>query len=385
MKDITSTLFPINEEDKEKLNYAIYKCGCGELYRFIGSKKEYPIDEIARIFKEVKSHFNENDKEGKSTIQSLDAAYAVISDKRLRNYYDQELYDEVVKDEKEYFDSVNKKKHSLLSIIGFLSTPFEIAKLVINASQSQSSSFQILQSFVKSRSVLQLCKISSLQAIYPSVMAAAIIPLFVLKDRFLGYSFSKIGKLTDEILWISSSFCFTFPLECYILASNHLSFFNVIKKVVLCQDIETGKFNFRNLASTFLHVLSMYAINRVYKIGVDTLEAYVESKSLENPNSTFWRNASIIKSTYVKSLLLSLFLVPYHTILSQYPYLYIQRYLGNPTRLISTNPISLAVHLVKTQGFGKLYKSLPFAYVAISFNEYLCDTLNKKQMNVNCQ
>ncbi|KAM9993398.1 hypothetical protein ACTFIZ_011361 [Dictyostelium cf. discoideum] len=368
-----SQVFPITVEDVKKICHAIVYHQCGELYRFLGAKKEDTIDKIAHSYKEVRSNF-ENDI---LITASLDAAYEIISDKRLRDYYDEKMYDDMVQTELEYFQSLNQKNHTLISIIGVLLSPLEVVSLVINTTPSPSSfsSLQILQSFIKKHSAFSLGKILLAQAILPSTLAAIIQPLFMLKDKFT-YSFSMIGKLTDEIVSYLLTFTTTFPIECYMQTAHSLSLLEVIKKVVLCQDGVTGKLNFKNLTHTFISSFGMYATSRLLRIGYNKLEAYVQSKSLENPNSTFWRKSLIIKSIYVKSMLLSLFLIPYEAIHSQYSFLYVQRYLGKPTLSLSINPISLAVDLVKTKGYRKLYKSLPFSYVSLLLEEYLISNLS---------
>ncbi|KAM9998599.1 hypothetical protein ACTFIY_008259 [Dictyostelium cf. discoideum] len=371
MKD--SPIFSITIEDVEKICYAIQYHQCGELYRFLGVKKEDTIDKIAHTYKEIKSSFV-NDK---IVSASLDAAYEIISDKRLRDYYDEKMYDDMVRTELEYFQSLNQKNQTLLSTIGALLAPLEIASLVINTTPSAASlsSLQILGSFIKKHSAFSLGKIVLTQAILPSTLAMIIQPLFLLKDKYT-YSFTKVGKLTDEIVSYLSTFIITFPLDCYMQTAHNLSLLEVVKKVVLCQDGVSGKLNFKNLAYTFISSFGMYAFSRLIRIGYNKVEAYVESKSLENPNSTFWRNSLIIKSIYVKSIFMSLFLIPYETIHSQYSYLYVQRYLGKPTLSLSINPISLAVDLVKSQGYRKLYKSLPFSYISLLLEEYLISNLS---------
>ncbi|KAM9957683.1 hypothetical protein ACTFIW_012652 [Dictyostelium discoideum] len=371
MKD--SQIFPITVEDVKKICYAIQVHKCGELYRFLGVKKEDTIDKIAHTYKEIKRNF-ENDEIVKA---SLDAAYEIISDKRLRDYYDEKMYDDMVREELEYYQSLNQKNQTLLSTIGALLAPLEIASLVINTTPSSASisSLQILRSFIKKHSAFSLGKIVLTQAILPSTLAMIIQPLFILKDKYT-YSFSMVGKLTDEIVSYLSTFIITFPLDCYMQTAHNLSLLEVIKKVVLCQDGVTRKLNFKNIAYTFISSFGMYAFSRLLRIGYNKVEEYVESKSLENPNSTFWRNSLIIKSIYAKSIFMSLFLVPYEAIHSQYSYLYVQRYLGKPTLSLSINPISLAVDLVKSQGYRKLYKSLPFSYISLLLEEYLLSNLS---------
>ncbi|KAM9993397.1 hypothetical protein ACTFIZ_011360 [Dictyostelium cf. discoideum] len=369
MKDIQ--IFPITEEDKVKIFYATNECECGELYRFLGVKKEDTINKIAHTYKQIRSNF-ENDKQ---TTESLDAAYSVISDKRLRDYYDREIYDEMVTLELEYFQSLNKKNHTLLSIIGALAAPFEIASLVINTTPSHSNSLRVLQSFIRNNNAFSLGKIILAQAIVPSTAAISLQPLFLLKDKFT-YPFSPMGKLTDGILWCFTSFAIAFPLDCYTQSANKLSFLEVIRKVVLCQDGVTGKFNFKNLTHSFISSVGIYVISKLCKVILNKLVEYVELKSLENPNSTFWRNSQIIKSIYAQTFLLSLLLVPCETVRSQYSYLFVQRYFGNSFNLLSTNPISIAVDLVKTQGYRKLYKAFPFSYVTFLLNEYVASSVN---------
>ncbi|KAN0006611.1 hypothetical protein ACTFIU_003325 [Dictyostelium citrinum] len=367
-------VFPISEEDQYKVYHAVTELQCGELYRFLGVKKEDTIDKIAQTYKVIRSNFEDD----KQTLENLDAAYAVISDKRLREFYDKELYLEMVKLELEYFQSLNQKNHSLLSMFAILAAPFEIASLVLYSSTSRENSLQILKSFIKRHSAFSLGKIVISQALVPSAVALTIQPLFIMKDKLIG-SYSTMGKFTDEILWCLASFVVAFPFDCYILSANHqLSFIQVVKKVILCQDSITGKFNFKNLTHTFISVCGMYAVNTVLKGSVKKLEQYVESKSLENPNSTFWKNALIVKSLYAKTFLLSLLLVPYETIRCQYPHLYIQNYLGNTSILMTTNPISLTINLIKSQGFGKLYKAFPFSFVIFLLNEYLVYAVKKE-------
>ncbi|KAM9996487.1 hypothetical protein ACTFIY_002697 [Dictyostelium cf. discoideum] len=364
-------IFPITEEDKVKIFYATHECQCGELYRFLGVKKEDTIDKIAHSYKQVRSNF-ENDKE---IAESLDAAYSVISDKRLRDYYDREIHDEMATLELEYFKSLNQKNHTLLSIMGTLAAPFEIASLVINTTPNHSNSLKVLKSFIRNNNAFSLGKIILAQAIVPSTIAISLQPLFILKDKF-AYPFSTMGKLTDEILWCFTSFVVAFPLDCYIQSANKLSFLEVIKKVVLCQDGVTGKFNFKNITYTFISSVGIYATSRLLKGIINKLIEYVESKSLENPKSTFWRNSTlIIKSIYTKTFLLTLALVPCETVRSQFSCLFVQRYLGNSVNILSTSPISIAVDLVKTQGYRKLYKSFPFTYVTFLLNEFLTSTV----------
>ncbi|KAM9998598.1 hypothetical protein ACTFIY_008258 [Dictyostelium cf. discoideum] len=363
MKD--TQIFPITQEDVDKIIYAFDECRCGELYRFLGVKKEDTIDEIAHTYKEIRSNF-ENDK---LTLERLDVAYSVISDKTLRDFYDQNFYNELVRMELEYNQSISKRNNALLSVVGAAMAPLEMLSVIIHTTPNSSSlsssvsSMKILQSFFKNNGFLSVGKIILAQAILPSTFGILFQQqLLRLKDKFT-YPFSRTGKITDEILNYFSSFIVIFPIECYVQTVKYLSFFEVIKKVVLCQDGVTGKLNFKNLTHTFISSFGIYVLSKTLRIGFDKLEGYIESKSLENPNSAIWRNALLIKSIYVKSFLISLVLVPFETINTQYSYLYVQRYLGNPVQILATNPISLAVGLVKAQGFKKLYKSLPFSYL----------------------
>ncbi|EAL63986.1 hypothetical protein DDB_G0286977 [Dictyostelium discoideum AX4] len=360
MKD--TQIFQITQEDVDKIIYAFDGCQCGELYRFLGVKKEYTIDKIALTYKEIRSNF-ENDK---MTLERLDVAYSIISDKRLRDCYDKNFYNELVRIELEYNQSISKRNNALLSMVGTALAPLEMVSVIIHTapnSSSSVSSMKILQSFFKNNGFLSVGKIFLAQAVLPSTIGILVQQqLYRLKDKF-AYPFSKTGKITDEIINYFSSFIVIFPIECYVQTVKYLSFFEVIKKVVLCQDGVTGKFNFKNLAHTFISSFGIYVLSKTLRIGVDKLEGYIESKSVENPNSAIWRNALLIKSVYVKSILMSLVLAPLEAINSQYSYLYVQRYLGNPVQILTNNPISLAVDLVKTQGFKKLYKSLPFSYL----------------------
>ncbi|KAM9993399.1 hypothetical protein ACTFIZ_011362 [Dictyostelium cf. discoideum] len=366
MKD--TEIFPITQEDFDKIIYAFEGCQCGELYRFLGVKKNDDINKIAHTYKEIRSNF-ENDV---LTLECLDAAYSVISDKRLRDCYDENFYNELVRLELEYNQTLITKNNTLLSVVGAAMAPLEMVSLILQTTPNSSavSSIKILQSFLKNNGFLSFGKIILAQAILPSTFVMLFQPLYKLKDKFI-YSFSTIGKITDEILNYFSSFIVIFPIECYVQSVKYLSFFEVIKKVVLCQDGVTGKLNFKNLTHTFISLFGIYVLSKTLRIGINKLEGYIESKSLENPNSTFWRNSLIIKSIYFKSILMSLLLVPFETIHSQYSFLYVQRYLGNPVQILTTNPISLAVDLVKTQGFRKLYKSLPFSYLINLLGAYV--------------
>ncbi|KAM9957682.1 hypothetical protein ACTFIW_012651 [Dictyostelium discoideum] len=358
MKD--TRVFPITHEEIDKIIYAFDGCRCGELYRFLGVKKEDDINKIAHTYKEVRSNF-ENDK---ITLERLDVAYSIISDKRLRDCYDKNFYNELVRIEFEYNQSISQRNKALLGVFGAVLAPLEMLSVIIHTAPNSSSvgSMKILQSFFKNNGFLSVGKVILAQAVLPPTIGILFQHLYRLKDKFT-YPFSKTGKITDEILNYFSSFIVLFPIECYVQTVKYLSFFEVIKKVVLCQDGVTGKFNFKNLTHTFISSFGIYVLNKTLRIGIDKLEGYIESKSLENPNSAIWRNALLIKSVYVKSILMSLVLAPFEAINSQYSYLYVQRYLGNPVQKLTTNPISLAVDLVKTQGFKKLYKSLPFCYL----------------------
>ncbi|EAL63985.1 hypothetical protein DDB_G0286975 [Dictyostelium discoideum AX4] len=307
--------------------------------------------------------------------KSFDAAYSVISDKRLRDYYDREIHDEMVTFELEYFKSLNQKNHTLLSIMGILAARFKIASFVINTTPSYSNSLGVLQSFNRNNNAFSLGKIILAQTFAPSLLR----PLFKLKDELI-YPSSTMGKLMDEILWCYTSFV-AFSLECYIQTANKLSFLELIKKVVLCQDGVTGKLNFKNEAYAFISSVAMHTTGRLIKGIVNKLHniliEYVESKSLENPKSTFWRNSTlIIKSIYAKTFLRTLAIVPCETVLCQLSFLFVQRYLGNSVNLLSTNPISIATNLVKTQGYRKLYKSFPFSYATFLTNELITSTVN---------
>ncbi|KAN0006612.1 hypothetical protein ACTFIU_003326 [Dictyostelium citrinum] len=373
-------IFSIALEEVEKICYVIGHYQCGELYGFLGVKKEDDIDKITHTYKEIRSNFNENDEQGKRIIISLDAAYQIISDKRLRDYYDEKMYDVMVEEENKIYNSLKQKNHILLSIIGFSMAPLQLASLIINTSTSPVSSLEILKSFSKKHSALSFSKMILAQTALPSILSLLIQPIFQLKDKII-YPFSTIGIITNEIISYFPSFIITLPVECYMQIGNHhnLSLFQVIKKVVLCQDGLTGKFNFKNLSYTFISSFAMYSFSRVLRYGYTKLEGYIESKSLENPNSTFWRNSPIIKSIYTKSILFSLVLIPYETIHAQYSYLYVQRYLGKSVHSsLSPNPISLTVDLIKSQGYKKLYKSLPFSFFSILLEEYLYSNLGPK-------
>ncbi|KAK5576104.1 hypothetical protein RB653_007244 [Dictyostelium firmibasis] len=360
----------ISEEDKSIISHAINDCKCGELYRFLGVKKDSTPDEILETYKNVRSNFDENDPMGRITIESLDAAYAVVSVKRLRNYYNQELYEEMVNFEKQYFENQASENKKLITIFGLFSYPFEFLSFIVNSKPEFTPPIRAVKSFIRETGYYPLSKIMLSQAlITPGTFLISQL-MFQLKDKFT-HPFSNIGILSDQIVMFFSSFIISFPSDCYALTASSLSFLDVIRKVVLCQDSVTGKFNFKNISHTFISIFGTYAFNRLFKFGLKKLQRYIEIKNEENPQSAFWNSALVIRLPLVRSLLVSIFLTPFDTVRCQYSYLYVQRYLGKSVHSLMINPISLAVNLVKSHGYKKLYNSVLSNYVGYLIEDFL--------------
>ncbi|KAN0042468.1 hypothetical protein ACTFIV_005033 [Dictyostelium citrinum] len=373
----------ISLKEKEIIYHAIEECQCGELYRFLGVKKDSTIDVINRTYKDIIKNFDENNEEDSFTIESLKAAMTVISNKRLRSYYNQYIYDEMVEFENEYYKKKQENHYRIILILESIATPFQFSSFVVNISQSSDSPIKILIDFFKNTNRYSLFKIIFSQFLIPPTIEFINRNIFKVNDK-LTYSFSTPGKLLDLFTPLISSFIIIFPLECYFVSavtssSSSLSFYQVFKKVVLGQDSITGKFKLKNLSYAFLTNLAWYTINSTVRMGVKKLEGYVEKKHLENPQSTFWKYSLNIRKPFIGSFISTLLLSPFDTIRSQYTYLYVQRYLGKPVGSLLNNPISIALNIVKSYGYKKLYNTIFFNYAVYLISDFMTFILNSNQ------
>ncbi|KAN0042667.1 hypothetical protein ACTA71_011477 [Dictyostelium dimigraforme] len=158
-------------QDLLKQVNTLTKCRCGELYRFLGLKNQ----QFKKLLKHSKVNCNYTNK---PKLEALNAAYAVISNKRPRYFYDEYIYEEMFK-----FITFNITK------------VFWKHKLEIN------------------------CKNTFITIINHSPISEILIPIIITFNNKIVPSFTVTGKLLNQFSFFFSSFIITIltSLSWYII------------------------------------------------------------------------------------------------------------------------------------------------------------------------